>query len=811
MNAAKELQQECCGGKFSTMLSKWWLPLSVLMISLGMTYIARIQSNRQLEQRAKDRFGFQTNRVTEQIEQRMLSYEQVLRGGLALFDASHVVSRDDWKNYVHRCQVQTWFPGIQAMGFAVPVRPDEKDAFEKSIRREGFPNFSISPHHEREHYTAIKFIEPFDWRNQRAFGYDMWSNPVRRTAMNTAIETGNPAISGKITLVQETGRNDQAGFLCYVPLFDTNPPNSVQKDPAETKEVPAREKHVGWVYAAFRCADLMKGILKSGQDSLSIEIYDTTIPSPENLLYASHNTEENETTPEQLSVTLPLNVSGRDWTLRYKAAAHSLLPGETEISSVVTIAGTLISLLLFYVVASIAQRRESAMRLARKMTKELRESESYTRLILENASEAIMTVSKDGLIIDANRASRSVFQAGTSLIGTNLSERFANEDVKSLVGENSQDDDGEAGKPVVGKRVTDEFFPCRVHIDRVQVDRTSGGGQTSYVVILRDETMRAENARKLEEKNQELIQASRLSGKAEIITGVLHNVGNVLNSINVAAHLLRQRLDAAPVEHLAKASEVIDQHKDSLGDFFANDKRGQHFPGLLNQLASKFTEDQNAQLDELKELTEHIGHIKEIVSIQQSTAKGQGSTEPIEAEKLFEDALKMNLSGIRARGIELQKDYDSVPSFQTRKHDVLQILVNLIRNANQAVEMGDGHEKRIRLAITKHGDQVCFCVHDSGVGISHENMQKLFQHGFTTKEDGHGFGLHSCANTAKELGGNITVESEGEGKGATFTLALPIGTEPSKPNSGNCSASAMQTTPPIVIDNPHSPDAPCLS
>lgn len=795
-----EVERECDRFRVPQLWERWWLAVAVLMISLGMTFAAKVQSNRQVSRRAEEKFRFQTNRVREQVEQRMQIYAQVLRGGQALFNSTSHVTREQWSHYAASCQVQRWFPGIQALGVAVPVTSSEKQDFETRVRSEGFPSFSITPADERHYYTAIKFIEPFDWRNERAFGFDMWSDPVRRAAMKSAIETGRPSMSGKITLVQETSQDIQAGFLCYLPLYEKN------LAAPESGAVPASSvgnKTTGWIYAAFRCEDLMEGILGTAEHNVSIEIYDTDELSEANLLYASENAERRAAFNEQdaFCSVVPIDVSGRPWSLRFKSDVASLQPDDKILNGVITATGTVISVLLFGIVASIAQRRESALLLARRMTKELRETDSYTRSILENASEAILTVNEDGSIVAENLASRSVFGSSKSLIGTNLSRLFANESIESLRSHRDSDD-GEAGKPVVGQRVNDEFFPCRVQIDHIKESDPA-----SYVVILRDETMRAENARILEEKNQELIDASRMSGKAEVITGVLHNVGNVLNSINVAAHLIRTRMDASPVEHLTKASVVINEHQHSLGDFFENDSKGQVFPNLLTQLASKFEEDHDAQRRELKEMTDHISHVKEIVSLQQSAAKSLGNMEPIEAARLFEDALKMNLAGLRHRGIDVKKNYENVPRLQTRKHDVLQILVNLIRNANQAVDMSTNGEKVILLSIEGHDDQVCFSVSDSGVGIPQENMDCMFQHGFTTKKDGHGFGLHSCANTARELGGKMSVKSDGEEKGATFTLTLPLAADVCLLEK-QCSKS--ETTKGAIIDGPptFSPDCP---
>ncbi len=183
----------------------------------------------------------------------MLEYEQVLRGGVSLFSATDDVNRTAWANYVKHCRLPRYFPGIQAMGFAVPVPQKQLAAHVAAVRAEGFPDYQVTPQGDREDYTAIVLIEPFDWRNRRAFGYDMYSDATRRKAMDTAASSGFPAISGKITLVQETDEDVQAGVLCYLPVYRTQ----------ANLDTPAQRKTAlrGWVYAAFRCDDLMRGTI----------------------------------------------------------------------------------------------------------------------------------------------------------------------------------------------------------------------------------------------------------------------------------------------------------------------------------------------------------------------------------------------------------------------------------------------------------------------------------------------------------------------------------------------------------------------
>lgn len=308
----------------------------------------------------------------------------------------------------------------------------------------------------------------------------------------------------------------------------------------------------------------------------------------------------------------------------------------------------------------------------------------------------------------------------------------------------------------------------------VTINYSAFGGIEYACCFVRDITQRKQAERERDQLAGELQNAARQAGMAEVATGVLHNVGNVLNSVNVSTNLIRDRINSSPVDHLVKAASIVAENESDLSNFLNNDKRGKHFPTLLKQLATSFRNEQNAQRDEIQALTKSIEHIKEIVSMQQSFAKKSGTTESVDPIELIEDAIKINDASLVRHGVELVRDFTKVPNIEVRRHEVLQILINLIKNAKQAVDRCNNKEKIIRLTACVEGEHVRLEVHDNGIGISAENLKNIFQHGFTTKTTGHGFGLHSCANSARDMGGSMSVHSDGEGTGATFTLKLPL-------------------------------------
>ena len=256
-------------------------------------------------------------------------------------------------------------------------------------------------------------------------------------------------------------------------------------------------------------------------------------------------------------------------------------------------------------------------------------------------------------------------------------------------------------------------------------------------------------------------------------SSVLHNVGNVLNSVNIASSCVADRLKKSKAANLSKVVKLLAEHENDLGGFFTNDPRGRQVPAFLAQLAGLLAHEQAKALEELAQLQKNIEHIKDIVAMQQSFAKVSGVTELVKAADLVEDALRMNASSLARRDIQIIKQYEEARLITVEKQKVLQILVNLVRNAQDACDnMGCG-DKRLTLRVTHGDDRVRIAVCDNGVGITPENRTRIFAHGFTTKKDGHGFGLHSGALAAKEMGGSLTVQSDGPGQGATFTLELP--------------------------------------
>ncbi|MEO6569417.1 MAG: two-component regulator propeller domain-containing protein [Opitutaceae bacterium] len=298
-------------------------------------------------------------------------------------------------------------------------------------------------------------------------------------------------------------------------------------------------------------------------------------------------------------------------------------------------------------------------------------------------------------------------------------------------------------------------------------------GIVGRVWCFREITGRRQAEAKLADTNRQLLSVSREAGMAEVATSVLHNVGNVLNSVNVSATLVTDRVRRTKSGGVAKLAALFEEHQADLAGLMTQD-RGQKVPGYLRSLAEALASEQKTQLEELDHLRTNIDHIKDIVAMQQSYAKTSGFIETVPVVDLVEDALRMNVSSLLRHDVELVRDFQLRPTIETDKHQVLQILVNLVANAKQACDETGRPDKRIVVRMTGGEGSVAISVTDNGVGIPAENLTRIFNHGFTTKKEGHGFGLHSGALAAKELGGSLRVSSAGPGLGATFTLELPL-------------------------------------
>lgn len=389
---------------------------AILLCGLAVTFLGWRNADRLTERLAVERFNNKAAEIAHAIEDRLDTYEMALRGGLSMLSAVGPVSRDQWREYVGKLNVLRNYPGIQGIGYSLLIKPEDLAAHVQFMRKDGFPTYAIRPPGERDTYTAIIYLEPFDARNQRAFGFDMFSDPIRRAAMERARDSGQTVASARVTLVQETDKGAQAGFLMYLPHYARGVPTFTTEE--------RRAALRGYVYSPFRMNDFMLGIVGHSIAGLGLEVYDGASPKAEALMFRSEaQTHQGATGRQALLQTMrSLKFFGHEWTLSFQSLPEFEAEVDRTVPHMVLSGGISISFLLSFVAFSLLNTRTKALSLAGAMTLELRKSEEHTRLILESTGEPIYGIDTKGECTFCNAASLRAlgYASPNDLLGKNM-------------------------------------------------------------------------------------------------------------------------------------------------------------------------------------------------------------------------------------------------------------------------------------------------------------------------------------------------------------------------------------------------------
>ncbi|WNG14825.1 ATP-binding protein [Cystobacter fuscus] len=412
----------------------------------------------------------------------------------------------------------------------------------------------------------------------------------------------------------------------------------------------------------------------------------------------------------------------------------------------------------------------------RRTLQTLRESEGKLSSLIESTDDVVLSLDARGRLVMANPGAQQLFARmtdGVALVPGNpllrgcppaLREWVAARGRMALGGQRVR---AEVDVLVEGRpRTVDVLFnPVR-----------EGERVVGLTLFGRDLTERKRAELQLGEMHRSLLDVSRQAGMAEIATGVLHNVGNTLNSVNVSASLVMERLRDSRVSGLGRAVALLRENESRLGAFLGEDARGRQLPAYLEALSLQLTQERETMQEEMRRLVQSVDHIKSVVSMQQRHARFSGAMEQVAVPALLDDALRLLAVSFDRLGIELRREYAAeVPTVLVDRHKLLQILVNLLSNARHALLEEGVEDRRLTLRVEPRDERLRISVSDNGVGIAPEVVPRLFSQGFTTKKDGHGFGLHASALAAREMGGQLSCASEGRYRGATFTLELPLG------------------------------------
>jgi signal transduction histidine kinase len=279
---------------------------------------------------------------------------------------------------------------------------------------------------------------------------------------------------------------------------------------------------------------------------------------------------------------------------------------------------------------------------------------------------------------------------------------------------------------------------------------------------------------KIKERTKELVEKAHKAGMAEIATETLHNIGNILNSINASLEAMHIAWRDSPFQGLGNANKLLAENIDRLDEFIGADPRGKKLMHYYLKLDEPMKQTSETVEKTIRRIAGKIDSIRDVIIAQQNYAGVGGFSENVKLSALVDDALAMETGSFERWGISISKEFAEVPTATAQKAKLVHILVNLFKNAKSAMMECSPGEKKLTISISQDGAAVFLRVKDSGSGIQQENLTKIFSHGFTTKKDGHGFGLHSCANYMKEMGGEMWAESEGAGKGAVFVLKFPL-------------------------------------
>jgi PAS domain S-box-containing protein len=713
--------------------------LITLLITLGAVNSARHVARDTLQ----DNFDYRARDASAGLGRRMAVYEQVLRGAQGFLRGSVDISRRDFAEYFSVLKLDEHFPGIEALGVALIVPADQLDAHQQAVRREGFPDYSVHPlDPPRPFYTSISHIEPFQRRNLRAFGYDMFSEPVRRAAMEAARDTGKAAATGKVVLVQEGGRENQAGFLMYLPVYRAG---------MLVRTVEQRRAAIsGWVYAPFRMNDLMLGLGGEHSGDLDMAIYDGETASMDKLLYRSPGTAAAHRPMFVSSSVIPMG--GRRWTLVVSSAPSLEHQLDTTRPMVIGVTGVGLGFLLSVVVWLLASERSRAVGLAKEMTLELRESyarieaeQRRMRVILQNAYDAFIAIDAKGRITDWNIKA-------TQLFGWTEREALGR-DIGEVLVPPEQRARHQAGMKRfttcgTGPLLSTPTELMAMHRDggRVPVELAiaalptpEGYGASAFVrdITPRKEAEARERQRqqRLDEARAALQRAQKLEAVGKLTGGVAHDFNNLLHIISANVQLI-QRSPHNQEQRLTSIRDAVERGSKLSAQLLAFARRQPLHPSVVNP----------AQLVERMDSLLH-----------------------------------------RAAGDGVRLEKHVAPDLWNTLVDPNQlenVIINLVINARDAMDgQGDVTIELSNVTLNsgalpdpeiKPGQYVLIAVADTGSGMPAEVIEHAFEPFFTTKPEGKGtgLGLSMAHGFVNQSGGHIRLASE-VGRGTTVSIYLP--------------------------------------
>ena len=712
-----------------------WLAWGILVAAIILTTLVTLYMKTDVDVQAKREFMFACNEIRSKIGDRLQAHEMILLAGAAVFDASDKVTREEWRNFTQRLNVESNLPGIQGIGFALRIPPDCLTQHVQEIRSEGFPNYNVRPEGDRNVYSSIIYLEPFLGRNLRAFGYDMLSEPLRRAAMERARDQNEAALSGKVILVEETEEDIQAGALMYVPVYRRGMPTQTVEQRSEAL--------IGWVYSPYRMTDLMRGTL-GGWDSqeglrIRLQVYDGTRLSPDTILYDSQTANDMKFTP-QFTEERQVIFNGSPWTLRFiQVGGQVSLVGSAKVWFTLA-GGMIISLLLFGLTLSLLNSRSNAKQMADRLTTELRESEDHLRSLVEHLPQRIFLKDRNSVYLTCN-------ENYASDLGITPEQIVGRDDLAFHPPELAQAyraDDQACMATGMVKDVQESYNVGGQErwIHTIKVPYHDRQGQVIGVLgIFEDITDRKRMEEERQAMERRLLNAQKFESLAVMAGGIAHDFNNQLAVVlgNLEIALTDQTLDTETrlgIESAVEAAKISAELSHQMRTYAGNTL---YYPVALD-------------------LNEFLNRNSSLLKLCVS------------------NYVRLNM-----------ESHITLPPMKGDTDQIQRLVINILVNASEAIGAVDG-EVTIRTGVMdcdaaylgrsrledkpESGRFVFLEVTDTGCGMGTETLRRLFDPFFTTKFTGRGLGMAEVIGTVKGHHGAIMVDSEA-GKGTTVRVLFP--------------------------------------
>jgi signal transduction histidine kinase len=722
-------------------LVSFFLSSAMFTALLAATVCVWLLVRTNAEDKAQAEFAAKAAKIADAVQERLTGYEQALWGAAGLVAAVPTLTREQWKIYVSSLSVRQRLPGVQSVAFTKRVTPQERDAYIAAIRAQGSPDYTIWPEGVREEYTAISFSEPSDPANRRALGYDMFAEPVRHAAMVEARDTGRAVLSGKVKLVQQTGSDEQPGFLIFVPVYrDAAPADTVEQ---------RRTALLGYVFSPFRAEDFIATALQHTPETIAIEVYDGATIDQAALLYRSPLLAAiaNPTAQFNYEGVTQLALGRHQWTVRLVSLPGYVPTAGQQEAWIVLAAGILLSLIAAAVVNSLGASRKRTRKLneelqadialRREIEQRLRTAEDTLRDAVDSISEAFVIFDAEDRLVLCNEAFRRLYPASAEVLKPGITfENILRDGLKKGIHVDA-----------VGRE--EEWLADRIR----RHSNTSGAVETPLGdgrwALVRERRMRnggiaglridITQLKNIETQLRETTEAAQAANvvKSQFLANMSHELRTPLNAIIGFS----ETLELGIAGHLQpKQVEYVGLIRQS----------GKHLHAVINDILDL------AKVDAGKfELNEEPG---------------------IDPRSIVDACVALMKSNAIAHSLQLTTEIeDRLPCLRADPTRLKQILLNLISNAIKFTGAGGS----VAVAVRRNASGgIAFAVQDTGPGMTAQEIETALEpfgqvrNGHTRRHEGTGLGLPLALRMAELHGGSLVVDSE-KGRGTTITVTLP--------------------------------------